>query len=82
MNVKSSLNERKYYPIYYPNKANMYKVKIIIKILRMWLNKHNGYFYLIKYPRITFILEFVNIKIQIKLKNKGFFHAEEIIYNY
>lgn len=48
----------------------------------MWLNKHNGYFYLIKYPHITFILEFVNIKIQIKLKNKGFFHAEEIIYNY
>lgn len=48
----------------------------------MSLNKHNGYFYLIKHPRITFILEFVNIKIQIKLKNKGFFRAEEIIYNY
>lgn len=48
----------------------------------MSLNKHNGYFYLIKHPRITFILEFVNIKIQIKLKNKGFFHVEEIIYYY
>lgn len=59
----------------------MHKVKIIIKVLRMWLNKYNGYFYLIEYPHITFILEVVNIKIQIKLKNKGIFHAEEIIYN-